>query len=64
MNETDLLAEFDAISAKFVKAREGLENVIFGQDEVIELTLATLAAGGHGLLAGFLTGSSHSSCLI
>ena len=52
MTEKDLVREFDEISAKFAAAREGLGQVIFGQEEVIELTLATLAAGGHALLVG------------
>ena len=32
--------------------RAGLNAVIFGQDAVIEQTLVTLLAGGHGLLIG------------
>ncbi|WP_425407999.1 AAA family ATPase [Hyphococcus sp.] len=56
MNETqpdqDLLRKFDEISVKFGRARSALGNIVFGQDEVIDLTLATLAAGGHGLLVG------------
>ena len=34
------------------KVRDGLDAVIFGQEEVIEQTLITLLAGGHGLLIG------------
>jgi MoxR-like ATPase len=52
MTDDDLLREFDAISARFAAAREGLQQVIFGQEEVVDLTLTTLAAGGHGLLVG------------
>ncbi|MGE0410036.1 MAG: AAA family ATPase [Amphiplicatus sp.] len=52
MTDADLLREFDDVSGKFAAAREGLEEVIFGQEEVLTLTLATLAAGGHGLLVG------------
>lgn len=52
MTETDVLAEFDAAAASFRAARERLSRVVFGQDEVVEMTLATLAAGGHGLLVG------------
>ena len=48
----DLIQEFDELSAKFAAARESLGKVVFGQPEVIDLTLATLAAGGHGLLVG------------
>ncbi len=50
--EDDIIREFDEISGKFARARENLGNVVFGQSEVIDLTLATLAAGGHGLLVG------------
>lgn len=52
MTETDLLQEFDAAAAGFQAARESLGKVVFGQSEVIDLTLATLAAGGHGLIVG------------
>ena len=34
------------------KVREGIGQVIFGQKEVIDQTLITLLAGGHGLLIG------------
>ncbi|MEM9495657.1 MAG: MoxR family ATPase [Pseudomonadota bacterium] len=50
--DNDLIREFDEISGKFSAARENLAKVVFGQAEVIDLTLATLAAGGHGLLVG------------
>ncbi len=50
--DPDLLQKFDEISVKFGRARAALGKVVFGQDEVIDLTLATLAAGGHGLLVG------------
>ena len=36
----------------FGRVRDGLAAVIFGQEEVIEQTLITLLAGGHGLLIG------------
>ncbi len=36
----------------FKRAREAVSQVIFGQDQVIEQTLVTLLAGGHGLLIG------------
>ena len=48
----DIIRQFDEISAKFAAAKENLGKVVFGQDEVVTLTLATLAAGGHGLLVG------------
>ncbi|MCB2097119.1 MAG: MoxR family ATPase [Parvularculaceae bacterium] len=52
MTDADILKEFEAAAAQFKAARESLSKVVYGQDEVIELTLATLAAGGHGLLVG------------
>jgi len=48
----DIINAFDEISGKFARARENLGQVILGQNEVIDLTLTTLAAGGHGLLVG------------
>src|SRR5580704_14877770 len=56
MNKVDILDEapkrLEATAATFAKVRAGLNAVIFGQDEVIEQTLITLLAGGHGLLIG------------
>src|SRR5580704_11061286 len=56
MNKVDILDEapkrLEATAATFAKVRAGLNAVIFGQDEVIEQTLVTLLAGGHGLLIG------------
>ncbi|MGD9799008.1 MAG: AAA family ATPase [Parvularculaceae bacterium] len=52
MTDADILKEFEAAATQFKAARESLSKVVYGQDEVIELTLATLAAGGHGLLVG------------
>ena len=36
----------------FAKVREAIGKVIFGQHDVIDQTLVTLLAGGHGLLIG------------
>ena len=56
MNKVDILDEaprrLKAAAETFGKVRAGLNAVIFGQDEVIEQTLVTLLAGGHGLLIG------------
>ncbi|MBB5519092.1 AAA family ATPase [Amphiplicatus metriothermophilus] len=52
MSDLDPVGAFEEISSRFADARSGLQKVIFGQEEVIELTLAVLAAGGHGLLVG------------
>jgi MoxR-like ATPase len=54
------VAEFDAGVAKaaeatlarVTQAREAIGAIIFGQDRVVEQTLVTLLAGGHGLLIG------------
>ena len=54
------IAEFDAGVAKAAEAtlariqavRAAIGEVIFGQDRVVEQTLVTLLAGGHGLLIG------------
>jgi MoxR-like ATPase len=42
----------DGLAAKFIKAREAISSVIFGQDEVVDQVLITLMAGGNGLLIG------------
>jgi MoxR-like ATPase len=34
------------------RAREAIHTVIFGQERVVDLTLVTILAGGHGLLVG------------
>jgi len=58
MNKVDILDERDApgrlnaAAETFRRVRDGLNAVIFGQDAVIEETLVTLLAGGHGLLIG------------
>ena len=54
------VADFDAGVAKaaeatlerITQARAAIGAVIFGQDKVVEQTLVTLLAGGHGLLIG------------
>jgi MoxR-like ATPase len=58
MNKIDIQDERDAArrlaasGETFAKVRAGLNAVIFGQEEVVEQTLITLLAGGHGLLIG------------
>jgi len=46
------VAAAEAAAAAFKKVREGIGRVIFGQESVVEQTLVTLLAGGHGLLIG------------
>ncbi len=42
----------DNLAAKFIKAREAISAVIFGQQAVVDQVLITLLAGGNGLLIG------------
>jgi MoxR-like ATPase len=42
----------DGLASKFIKAREMISSVIFGQEEVVDQVLITLMAGGNGLLIG------------
>jgi MoxR-like ATPase len=48
----DAAARLSEAAATFAQVKAGLSAVIFGQDDVIEQTLITLLAGGHGLLIG------------
>ncbi len=41
-----------ALAAEFVRARDAIGRVIFGQQEVVEQALITLLSGGNGLLIG------------
>ena len=46
------VAHAEKAAELLAKVREGIGRVIFGQKEVIDQTLITLLAGGHGLLIG------------
>ncbi len=48
----DLLAEIEALETKLQQARESITRRFIGQERVVDLTLATLLCGGHGLLVG------------
>jgi len=48
----DAAARLTAAAETFAQVKTALGSVIFGQDTVIEQTLITLLAGGHGLLIG------------
>jgi MoxR-like ATPase len=48
----DLLAEIEALEAKLQLARDSITRRFIGQERVVDLTLATLLCGGHGLLVG------------
>src|ERR1700683_1272991 len=47
-----IIAETDAAVGRIKAAREAIGRVIYGQTSVVERALATLLAGGHGLLIG------------
>src|SRR6204780_1335853 len=47
-----LTRDADVALERVAAARAEIGSVIFGQERVIELVLATLLAGGHGLLIG------------
>jgi MoxR-like ATPase len=49
---TAAIKDFDAISAKLAAAKSAIGEVIFGQEDVIELCLIAILAGGHALLVG------------
>jgi MoxR-like ATPase len=44
--------ELENISAKLVAARESLKNVVYGQEQVIDLCMVAILSGGHALLVG------------
>lgn len=48
----DLLAEIEALQEKITQARASITRRFIGQERVVDLTLATLLCGGHGLLIG------------
>jgi MoxR-like ATPase len=50
--ESSAVAHAEAAATAFAKVREAVARVIFGQRDVIDQTLVTLLAGGHGLLIG------------
>jgi len=48
----DIVARVEAAGERIQKVRKAVGTVIFGQEQVIEQTLVTILAGGHGLLIG------------
>jgi MoxR-like ATPase len=48
----DLVAEAEAAGETLARVRAEIGKVVFGQERVVELTLAAILAGGHGLLVG------------
>jgi len=51
-NASDAVAQAEKAAAIFGHVRDAVGKVIFGQQAVIDQTLVTLLAGGHGLLIG------------
>jgi MoxR-like ATPase len=51
-NPARLLAEVETLGARLAVVRDRIGRVIFGQQEVVDLGLITLLAGGHMLLIG------------
>lgn len=52
VDDAAIVAEAEAAADRMVAARAEIGRVIFGQESVVERTLVTLLAGGHGLLVG------------
>ena len=48
----DLVKNFDLVVPQLQEARDAIRNVVLGQNTVVDETLVTLLAGGHGLLMG------------
>lgn len=51
-DNTDPVAEAEQAAETLTKARAEIAKRIVGQDNVVELTLAAILSGGHGLLVG------------
>jgi MoxR-like ATPase len=54
INEADrkVISELETVAERLSKAKEAIQTVIFGQDQVIELSLIAILGGGHALLVG------------
>ncbi len=48
----DIVARVEAAGERIQRVHKAASSVIFGQERVIERTLVTILAGGHGLLVG------------
>jgi len=49
---TDLVAEIETLGGKLAEAKASITKRFIGQERVVDLTLAALLCGGHGLLIG------------
>ncbi len=52
LDSESIVKDAEAVAAKLGAARAAIAEVIFGQETVVERALATVLAGGHGLLVG------------
>src|SRR5258708_3333983 len=52
VRQGEAVAHAEAVAGLIARVREGIGRIIFGQRDVIDQTLVTLLAGGHGLLIG------------
>lgn len=52
MQNEDLLSDVESLGTKLAEARKMVARRIMGQDQVVDLTLAAVLAGGHALLIG------------
>jgi len=52
VSENELLDEVDRAIDQLARVRAEIAKAIFGQEQVVELSLVTMLAGGHGLLVG------------
>jgi MoxR-like ATPase len=50
--DADLVAEIERLGETLVQVRAAIGRMIFGQQDVVDQTLITILAGGHGLLIG------------
>ena len=50
--DAELVPQIEALGEKLVHARESISKRFIGQERVVDLCLATLVSGGHGLLIG------------
>ena len=51
-HDESAVAQAGLVAKRFARVREAIGRVILGQREVVDQTLITLLAGGHGLLIG------------
>ena len=50
----NLIAEIEKLGDQLTAARSSIGKVIFGQSNVVDISLTTLKSGGHALLNGVM----------